>query len=328
MLGSHVLAELVQQDVQITAIYRNKAKIDTVSKCFAFYFKESAESYFNKISWKECDILDAPRLEELMEGHTVVYHCAGFVSFARQDFSKLIEINRYGTANMVNVAMAVGVEKFCFVSSTSAVGNKDIPANQDINEKGKWVKSEETSGYSIAKYSAENEVWRGINEGLNAVIVNPSVIFGAGDWNESSMVVFKTIDKGFRFYPPGINSFVDARDVAEIMTELMKRNIFNERFLCIGGNYTFKEVFDLIAKTLGKKPPSIRLSKVLMGIVWRVSSFFAAITFSKPSITRATAKSAFNVSKFSNQKIKKAIEHEFYTLEETVKYAVAGRIKT
>lgn len=327
LLGSHLLAELVQQHDQITAIYRHKAKIDTVLQCFNFYFKENAENHFNKIRWEACDILDVPRLQELMEGHKIVYHCAGFVSFARKDFSKLIEINRYGTANVVNVSLAIGVDKFCHVSSTSAVGNKDIPVDEHINEEGKWVKTDETSGYSIAKYSAENEVWRGINEGLNAVIVNPSVIFGAGDWDESSMVIFKTIDKGLKFYPPGINSFVDARDVAKIMVELMTQQIFNERFLCIGGNYAFKEVFDMIASNMEKKKPSIRLNKTLMGIAWRASSLFAALTFSKPAVSRVTARSAFNVSKFSNQKIKNAIGYEFFDLEETVKNALAGRIK-
>jgi len=322
LLGSHLLVKLTQQHDEITAIYRNKDKIETVEDCFKFYLKDEGKKHFKKIKWKKCDVLDVPRLEELMEGHTIVYHCAAIVSFARQDFNKMMQINRYGTANMVNIALHLGVEKFCFVSSTAAVGNKDIPEEVDVTEEGKWVLTDSTSGYSVTKYSAEKEVWRGINEGLNAVIVNPSIIFGAGDWDESSLKIFKTIKKGLKFYPSGSNAFVDARDVVNIMVELMDKEIFNERFLCIGENASFKSLFDLIAKELGKKPPQIKLSPALMGLAWRLSVFWSAISFSKPLITKETTHSSFSTIKYSNEKIKDAIGYEFYSLEETVKNAI------
>ncbi len=327
LLGSHLLVELTQQHDAITAIYRDKSKIDTVKKCFDYYLKDSSELLFNKITWKECDILDIPSLEEVIQGHTIVYHCAAIVSFAKRDFNKMLEINRYGTENMVNISLEFGVEKFCFVSSTAAVGNKDIPEEVEVDENGKWILTEETSGYSVTKYSAEKEVWRGIEEGLNAVMVNPSVIFGAGDWNESSMKIFRTVKKGLKFYSPGANSFVDARDVAKIMVELMNRNVFDQRFLCIGENTTFRRLFDLIAQELEQKPPSKKVHPVLMGITWRISVFWAALTFSKPLITKSAAINAFNTIKYSNKKIKKALDYNFYTLEETVKNAVNGRLK-
>lgn|SRR5690554_1008164 len=327
LLGSHLLVELVQQHDQITAIYRNKSKIDTVKKCFDFYLKENAELHFNKITWKECDVLDIPSLEEELQGHKIVYHCAAIVSFAKRDFQHMMEINRYGTENIVNLSLDLGVEKFCFVSSTAAVGTKDIPSNVEVDENGKWILTEETSGYSVTKYSAEKEVWRGINEGLNAVIVNPSIIFGAGDWEESSMKIFKTISKGMKFYSPGANAFVDARDVARIMIELMNRNTFNNRYLCIGENAKFQHLFELVAKELDIKPPSKKVNPILMGITWRLSVAWAALTFSKPLITKSAAHNAFKTTKYSSQKIKDAIGYQFYTLEETVENAVKGRIR-
>lgn len=326
LLGSHLLVELTQQHDQITAIYRNKSKIDTVKKCFDFYLKEDSDKLFKKINWIVCDVLDVPLLEEVIQGHAIVYHCAAIVSFSKRDFNQMMEINRFGTANMVNLSLDFGVEKFCFVSSTSAVGNKDIPADVEVDENGKWILTDETSGYSVTKYSSEKEVWRGIEEGLNAVMVNPSVIFGAGDWEESSMKIFKTIGKGLKFYSPGANSFVDARDVAKIMTELMNREIFSERYLCIGVNTSFKHLFDLISKELGQKPPSKEVHPFLMGITWRLSVIWAIFTFSKPLITKSAARNAFNTIKYSNQKIKNEIGYEFYSIEETVKNAVEGRL--
>lgn len=322
LLGSHLLVKLTQQHDEITAIYRDEDKIETVEECFEFYLKEEAKKHFKKIKWKKCDVLDIPRLEELMSGHQIVYHCAAIVSFAKQDFNKMLEINRYGTANMVNISLHLGIEKFCYVSSTAAVGNKDIPEEVEVTEEGKWVLTKDTSGYSVTKYSAEKEVWRGINEGLNAVIVNPSIIFGAGDWDESSLKIFKTIKKGLKFYPNGRNAFVDARDVAKIMVKLMNKQIFNDRFLCIGENASFKTVFDLIAKELHQKPPHIKLSPILMGIAWRLSVLWSVITFSKPLITKETTHSSFSTIKYSNQKIKNTIGHEFYSLEETIQNAV------
>ncbi|RYM35854.1 NAD-dependent epimerase/dehydratase family protein [Brumimicrobium glaciale] len=326
LLGSHLLVELTQQHDKITAIYRNKLKINTVKTCFDYYLKEKSAMHFDKINWVECDVLDIPSLEEVIQGHKVVYHCAAIVSFSKRDFNQMMEINRYGTANMVNLALEFGIEKFCFVSSTAAVGNKDIPENVEVDENGKWILTDETSGYSVTKYSAEKEVWRGIEEGLNAVIVNPSVIFGAGDWDESSMKIFKTVGNGLKFYSPGANSFVDARDVSKIMVELMNREIFNERYLCIGANVSFKHLFDLIAKELDQKPPSKKVNPILMGITWRLSVLWAVLTFSKPLITKSAARNAFNTIKYSNQKIKNAIGYEFYSIEETVKNAVKGRL--
>lgn len=326
VLGSHLLVELTQQHEKITAIYRNKSKLETVKKCFDYYLGETSNAHFKKITWKSCDILNIPDLEDVLKGHSIVYHCAAIVSFAKRDFNQMMEINRYGTANMVNLSLAFGVEKFCFVSSTAAVGNKDIPAEVEVDENGKWILTDETSGYSVTKYSAEKEVWRGMNEGLNAVIVNPSVIFGAGDWEESSMKIFKTIAKGLKFYSPGANAFVDARDVARIMVELMNRNIFEDRFLCIGANSTFKNLFDLISLELNQKPPSKKVHPLLIGITWRLSVLWATLTFSKPLITKSAANNAFNTIKYSNQKIKSKIDYEFYSLEETVENAVKGRL--
>jgi nucleoside-diphosphate-sugar epimerase len=328
LLGSHLLVELTQRNSSITAIYRNKKKIDVVKHVFKYYLKEEFEKYYSRIKWESCDILDVPRLEELIDGHEEVYHCAAVVSFKRKDFNKLMKINRLGTANMINLSLAKQVKKFCYVSSTAAVGNKDIKENELVSESGKWILTDDTSGYSISKHSAEKEVWRGAEEGLNIVIVNPSIIIGAGNWNDSSLVIFNTIYKGLNFYSPGSNAFVDARDVAKIMVTLMDQNIFGERYLCIGENASFYDVFCEIASKLGKKKPKYKVSKLLMGITWRLSVFWAAITFSSPTITKSSASSAFNKIKFDNKKIVEKIGFKFNRLNYMVENAIEGRYKT
>lgn len=327
LVGSHLLVELAQNHDHITAIYRNSSKIATVERLFSYYLGEKAADYFKKIKWEPCDVLDVPKLEALLAGHKIVYHCAAIVSFKRRDFSKMMKINRMGTANMVNLSLDLGIEHFCHVSSTAAVGDKDIPLNELVDEEGKWILTDETSGYAISKYSAEKEVWRGIEEGLKAVIVNPSVVIGAGDWKESSMVIFRTIAKGLRFYAPGANAFVDARDVVKIMVSLVDKGITAQRYLCIGENATFLRLFTQIAKRLNKKPPKYKVNYALMSVVWRLSVFWSAITFSSPTVTKSSALSAFNVKKFSNKKVVKELNYTFFTIEDSVDNAVRGRIK-
>jgi dihydroflavonol-4-reductase len=328
LVGSHLVVALLQDDEieQITCLYRSEKRKERLEKVWQFYNPKQQNLPQNKIHWVKGNILDVSLLAEQVKGHDIVYHCAAMVSFQRKDFSKLMQINREGTANMVNVALHHQVKHFCYVSSTAAIGNKDIPEHELINEKGIWVNSDKTSGYALSKYSAEKEVWRGIEEGLNAVIVNPSVVIGAGNWSESSMVIFNSIKNGLKFYSPGANAFVDARDVAKIMVELVKRKISKERFLVVGHNLPFKVLFDEIAEQLDKPKPKYPVQKWLLGIAWRIAVFWSAITFSSPVITKSSAQSAFNVKKFDNSKIKKLLGYEFHNIEDTISNAIHGKL--
>lgn len=324
LLGSQLLVDLAKKHQKITATYRNAAKISIVEKLFSFYFPDNAKEYFNRIKWVQCDLQDIPLLEIVMKNHTEIYHCAGFVSFDRRDFNKLIQVNRIGTTNIVNCALHHKVEKFCYVSSTSAVGKKDIPSETEITEEGKWVKTEETSAYAISKYNGEKEVCRGIHEGLNAVIVNPGMILGIGDWSTSSIAIFGLIKKGMPFYTPGKYSYVDARDVSEIMIRLMEGNKFGERYICVSEHLTFQELFSEIALRLNKKPPKLLLPKTLMKLVYYLSSIGNGFLFRRSRLTLSTVQSAYETSIYSSQKIKEELAYSFFSIEETIQHVIDG----
>ena len=184
------------------------------------------------------------------------------------------------------------------------------------------MSSPNNSNYAVTKYSAENEVWRGVEEGLNAVIVNPCVILGPGNWNESSLSIFKVIKKGLKFYTPGLNAFVDARDVAFAMAELSEQKIENERFLVTSENLYFKELFDLMAKAFNVKPPSTKVKPWMAGLAWRLEGLLHFLFGKKQNITKETARSSMNITKYSSQKLIDRIGIEFYSIEESVKNAV------
>lgn len=323
LLGSHLLFQLSESNVHLRAIYLNEKKLENVRRVFLYYDPINGESRFNKIEWVECDILDVVTLFDRLKGITHVYHCAAIVSFQRKDYFKLMKINRQGTSNVVNCCLELGVKKLCHVSSTAAIGGEGEPV---ISENSKWKQSPKTSGYSISKYSAEKEVWRGVEEGLDVVIVNPCVIIGAGDWNESSLTIFRSINKGLKFYTNGANAFVDARDVTNVMVRLMNSEVKNERYLCIGENSTFKNLFDHIATALNKKKVSILVKPWMAGITWRITWIYSKITGRETTITKETARSAFNNASYDGSRIKEVLDIKFRTIDEMVSNAVKGRI--
>jgi len=320
LLGSHVLVELLKRGKSVRAMYRKKERIHQVENVFKHFFGTEATAYFSKIEWIEGDLLDVSTLDKGIKGCDTIYHCAALVSFKKRDFKRLMKINKEGTANVVNCSLSHNVERICYVSSTAAIGLSETKAVNDENNK--WVKSSDNSNYAISKYSAENEIWRAKEEGLETVIINPSVILGVGDWNESSLTLFKAIKKGLKFFTPGANAFVDARDVAHILCELDERDIINDRFLVIGENLAFKELFELIADEFNVKRPSIKVKSWMAAIAWRIEGILHFFFGKTQTITRETSKSAMRVTKFSNEKIKKALNYEFVSIEMSVKHTV------
>lgn len=320
LLGSHLLIELTQHHSKIRASFRNNEKIKGVEKLFRFYFNNDADTYFQKIEWVHCDLLNLGQLDGLFQGVDYVYHCSGKVSFYKSDFGACFRNNREVTANVVNFCLSSNVKKLCYVSSTAAIGSN---LNGSTTEVDKWENGKTISGYSVSKFSAEKEVWRGIEEGLNAVIINPCVILGPGDWNDSSLTIFKTANKGISFYPSGRNAIVDARDVAKAMRLLMDSTIHSERYLCTGVNITFHDLFSKLCLKFGNKAPSILVPRWLTIFVAFFSETFSRISGKKLGISIETAYSAYKSIEYDNSKLKNAIDIEFHTLEETIDNAIA-----
>lgn len=323
LLGSHLLIELTLRDLSIRALYRNTDRINQIKKVFQYYLKDDWQSAFDRIEWFKGDILDIPALEDAMSGIEVVYHCAALVSFSKRDFDEMMKINREGTANVVNCSIDCGVKKLCYVSSTAASGGESF---EIVTENTKWKQSPKTSGYSISKYSAEKEVWRGVEEGLDCVIVNPSVLFGAGNWEESSLTIFRTLDNGLRFYTSGQTGIVDARDVAEIMVKLTQSAVKNERFLCVAENVPFQNLFSKIALKMGKNPPTINTPKWLLGLTWRFAWLLSKFKGKAAAITKETANTAYNVMNYDSSKVKTELNFSFRDLNDTIENTIKGRV--
>jgi dihydroflavonol-4-reductase len=197
------------------------------------------------IHFVEGDINDPISLQVAIEGCSACYHCAALVSFDNSKLSELIHVNTRGTENVVNAALRNGV-KLCHVSTTAAIGETLVDGQR--TEQSTWVSDKGKSAYSISKHYAELEVFRGVEEGLEALILNPGIIIGPGVWGKSSTTLFMRGVKGMKFYPSGGNGFVDVRDVSEIALELMAREKLPEgQHLLVGENMLMKDLFVALA---------------------------------------------------------------------------------
>ncbi|MHA4738268.1 NAD-dependent epimerase/dehydratase family protein [Dyadobacter sp. MSC1_007] len=275
------------------------------------------------LTWLEGDILDIPSLEEAVRQVDYVVHTAAVVSFVPRDRKMMYKVNTEGTANVVNVCLHFNTKKLCHVSSIAALGRPDFRKQARteaviLNEEQRWEDSPENSEYAKTKHLAELEVWRGIAEGLNAVIVNPTLILGEGDWEKSSTQIFRYVYREKPFYTEGIANYVDVKDVAEIVFLLTGSDIAGERFLLNAGSISYHQLFNLIADKMQKKRPHFKVGPGLAGVIWRVEAVRTWLLGTKPLITKETAQSAARKISYDNGKIKKAINFKFKPVEETV----------
>ncbi len=221
LLGSHVVVELLHKGYEVRAMYRDESRKKAVHRLLTFYYPEEQDFLLKKLSWFKGDVLDLTDVEDSLQGVSKVVHCAALVSFHRRDFNVLFKVNRRGTANMVNFALNTGVNQFIHVSSTAAIGSDSQFKDGLKRESNLWNPNDEVSGYALSKFSAEKDVWRAMEEGLSVSIVNPSVMFGPGSWEESSLTIFRTLHNGLSFYTKGSNAFVDVRDVTKLILKLI-----------------------------------------------------------------------------------------------------------
>lgn len=328
LLGSHVACELLRNGHRVRGLYRNEDKKANVLHVLTIQTGSDAQQLFDRIEWVKGDVLETMDLEDAMTGCEKVIHCAALVSFYKKDFYRLFRINREGTANVVNVALSLGIKQLLYISSTAAVGSDSETGETIRRESNHWNANENVSAYSLSKYSAEKEVWRGVEEGLQVSIVNPSIVFGAGSWNESSLTIFRTIENGLSYYTKGGNAYVDARDVATAVRLLLENEITGERFLVTGTNTSFKKLFDAMAMKMGVVGPKKEAGPFLSGLAWRLAKVQSWFTGKRPTLTKETARSAQQTTHYSSDKILKQFESfSFHSLDETIAYTVKGRRK-
>lgn len=303
-LGSYLTRWLIQQGESVRALYREGSSFNLV------------QDIRSEVDWVEADILDVPALTEAMQGIDKVYHTAATVSFDKRDIPTMMRINAQGTANVVNLCLSEGIDRLLHVSSVAAIGRNRSEAV--IAETDHWERSKYNSPYAISKFRAEREVWRGTVEGLNAAIINPSIILGGGFWDAGSARMVHRVASGERFYPPGKTGFVDVRDVAKLAHQVMESGVEKERYIVVAENAPYQDVMRQLAKGLAVKEPSIAAKPWMINTLRRIEAVRSALTGSRPLITKAIARNMFTRYSFKNDKLLQAFPFTFRPLSQTL----------
>ncbi|MDX1942159.1 MAG: NAD-dependent epimerase/dehydratase family protein [Saprospiraceae bacterium] len=304
-LGSYLLRYLVHEGyIRIRALKRADSHMDLVA------------DIKSQIEWIKCDMLDIIGLEDAMQGVQQVYHCAAVVAFDAREFERMRKVNVDGTANVINAALHAKVEKFVHVSSIAAIGR--TKGSNIVNEATKWERNNFNSEYAISKYLSENEAWRGLAEGLNVAIVNPSVILGAGRWDDGPLKFFKLVWKNFPFYTKSTSGFVDVRDVARFMVHLMESDKTGERYILNAENLTYQAIMNEIATNLNKKRPRIEVTPFIQQLAWRADWLRSRLLGKKPFITREVARLAMRSFEYENKKSLSQFDFEYTPIRQTI----------
>lgn len=315
MLGAYLLHNLLTEGFEVRALRREASNLEYVKMIFES-LPGNAKELLNKIEWVVAGITDYLAIEECMKGVEYVFHTAAMVSFDKKDKYNILHTNINGTRTVVNAAQNNGVKKFCHASSIAALGSEK--EGDWITEESRRDNNRKTSDYAESKYQSELEVWRAYNEGLDAVIVNPSVIIGAGNWSSGSPALISNISKGFRYFTNGITGYVDVRDVAKIMIMLTMSNINGQRFLVSAENISYKDVLFQIADKLSAKRPDIEVSPLIASVAWRMD-FIRSFLLNKPvRITKSTARAAMQKQYYSNRKTKDMLGFEYIPISKSI----------
>ncbi|MCB2406968.1 NAD-dependent epimerase/dehydratase family protein [Hymenobacter lucidus] len=316
LIGSFLIPALLAQGHKVRALYRQH--IPSVSNAEA-------------VEWVEGDVLDALAIRRALEGVTHVFHCAGLVSYAPQDEAALQQINVEGTANIVDACLDRPGIRLCHVSSVAALGGGAAAAEQHpgttqlLTEDAKWDLGAAHAAYAASKYLGELEVWRGVAEGLQAVMVNPSVVLGPADWERSSTRLFRYAYNQHAFYTPGNINFVDVRDVVAAMLRLtLETSIAGERFILSAGAVPLHDFLTQAAACFGRKAPRIAVPDWAAEVIWRAEYARSVLTGARPLITKDTARAGRKPVVYQSQKVQQATGLAFRPLSETIQWCCQG----
>ena len=307
-VGSVLTRQLVEDGVDVRIFRRDTSSLDLLGK------------YAERVEHAVGNLTHARSLYDAMQGVDRVYHVAAKVSFAPGEQEALRRVNADGTANVVNAALEIGVDRLVHTSSMAALGR---PADPDglIDETTTWQGAPHRSAYARSKRRAELEVHRGIAEGLDATIVNPSLIFGVGGPDTNTRRIVDAVRSGWLFaVPPGGTNVVDVRDVAAGLRAAMTRGELGRRYFLGSENLTWEAFAGTLAEAFDVVSPRQTVPSWLLTVTGTLAEGVAALTRTQPFLTRSTARTASRTYRYDNSRARTELGCTFRPFEETARH--------
>lgn len=286
-LGSKIIRHLSTQGIEVRALVRNP---------------ERKREQIENVTYIFGDILDIPSLEEAVSGVESIVHSAAFVSFQPKDKDKLYKVNVEGTANVVNVALHHKVKKIVHISSVEALDI--LGPGQLIDEKVKLDIQQISTTYGVTKHLSEREVWRGMAEGLEVVILNPAGIIHGSHFNSHPMMMFPLTEQGLTYYMDGYAPFIDMEDMCKIVYRSLTEDTFNgNQYIAVTENIGFKDLVSLLIKVLNVPFNAKPLPRVMQLLGLGFEFFKSKITGKDAQLTKEYLYLGKRKNRFNNKKI-------------------------
>lgn len=316
-LGVHIIHHLLLAGHNVVAIKRPNASLNEFDLVKIALNDKNID--YKKLQWFNCELYDTEGLSIAFDKADYIMHLAGNISYLKRDLPKLLEINKEYTANVVNVALKSGVKKLLYCSSIAAISK--TTDGSKVTEDREWDDEIAHSNYGYTKFLGECEVWRGAEEGLPVVVINPGVILGVGDWTKGSNKLFSNAQTNFPFYSQGITGWIGVQDVAKISLKLCLSEIEKERFIITSANLSYKQISDYMTTALGTKKPRIEIKGLLYKIAYAIVVAKEFLGFGG-MLSKETVRASVAKNYFDNTKIRKALNFEFEMMDDVVREAV------
>lgn len=292
-LGSWVTRALVKEGHDVYALVR----------------PNSDTSELNGVDCKfvHGDVTDILSLLEAFRGIDTVFHLAGVIAYKKSERALMEKVNVQGTANVVEVCRECKVRRLVYLSSVVAIGSA---RDQDhvLNEVSEFNVHDLNLGYFETKHKAEQIVKRACDRGeIDAVILNPSTIYGSGDAKKGSRKMQVKVAQGkFKFYTSGGVNVVAVEDVVEGILSAWKNGRKGERYILAGENILIKDLFTMIAKEAGVTPPPHHLPDQILHVVGAVGDCLESMGMKGP-LSRENAWTATMYHWFDSSKAQKEL---------------------
>lgn len=307
-IGGNLVFKLLDKGYLVKVLVRDKDKLKP------YDWKDKVEVVYG-------DITDKSSFENKISDCKIIIHSAALIAWWNKMWDKIHKINVIGTRNVLEAALKNNCKKFVHVSSVAAIGYGED--GSPINEEHEYNWEKHNIVYMETKHEAEKEVYKAIEKGLNATIVNPANVWGAGDYRGRRTKLLKALKLGFPFYTIGGTNFVDVDAVCEGIMNAIEYGKCGERYILGGDNLTVKDFLGIIASEINTRKPFIPLPVFSIALYAYLQEFTAPIFRYQPKPTTSQLSLFGKGVYYDSTKAMKELKIPYIPFKECIKKTVS-----